>query len=124
MKRNAPVIALGIAFLATFAQACGPEETGEAEVPQMLRVQFETQMKTVLHDLKVAQEQAMAFDGTYLELPELQRKYFTRVVPDNYSLTLTEVSGTGFKAQMSHTASGLTCRLEVGESGAGIPRCD
>jgi len=103
--------------------ACS-SETGEGEVPAMLRHQFQTQMKTILHDVKVAEEQAMAFDNKYLELEELRSAYFNRPVPDNYTLTIANVSASGFRAEVVHKASGLSCSLEVGGSGGGVPKCD
>jgi len=103
---------------------CGSSDRGDGEVPAMLRHQFEIQMKTILHDVRVAEEQAMALDGAYLELEPLKAKYLNRVVPENYTLTIEQVTEDGFRAEMVHPASGLACYLESGGSGAGIPKCD
>ena len=121
MKRVLEVVAAMGLLVAPIA--CS-SETGDGEVPAMLRHQFQTQMKIILHDVKVAEEQAMAFDNTYLELEELRRTYFNRVVPDNYTLSIGDVSANGFQAEVVHKASGLSCNLEVGGSGGGIPKCD
>jgi len=121
MKRVLEVVA---AMGLLFAPIACSSETGGGEVPAMLRHQFQTQMKIILHDVKVAEEQAMAFDNTYLELEELRRTYFNRVVPDNYTLSIGDVSANGFQAEVVHKASGLSCNLEVGGSGGGIPKCD
>ena len=111
-------------LLASVVLGCGSSDRADGEVPAMLRHQFETQMKIILHDVKVAEEQAMALDGSYLELAPLKAKYLNRVVPDNYTLTIGQVTADGFRAEAVHLASGLTCYLEVGGSGAGIPKCD
>ncbi len=117
---------LAIAALAAGPAGCGGSDAGEQQVPAMLRHQFQTQMKTILHDLQVAQEQAATLEGRYLELPELRRKYFNRPVPENYELSLAEVSRDSYSAEVVHKASGLSCRLEVagGAAGGGVPRCD
>jgi hypothetical protein len=114
---------LVLALLTAVLAGCGSGER-DAEVPQMLRQRFQTEMRTILRDIKMAEEQAMALEGQYLELGELKRKYFNRPVPDSYTLSLTEVSSAGFQAELVHQASGLSCRLEVGGAGAGIPTCD
>lgn len=103
---------------------CGDSESGDGEVPQFLRVQFEAQMKTILHDLQAAEEQAAAIEDRYLGLEELRARYFNRPVPDNYELTLSDVSAAGYQAEVVHKASGLKCRLEVGGEGRGAPTCD
>jgi hypothetical protein len=104
--------------------ACGDSETGNNEVPLILKAQFETQMKIILHDLQAAEEQAAAIEDSYLGLEELRGRYFNRPVPDNYELSMADVSATGYRAEVVHKASGLKCRLEVGESGRGAPTCD
>jgi len=101
-----------------------PSDSAEGEMPSMLRHRFETEMKTILQDVKVAEEQAMALEGRYLQLEPLKAQYLNRVVPDNYVLTLGDVTADGFRAEILHSASGLSCVLEVGGSGAGIPKCD
>ncbi|UCC81938.1 MAG: hypothetical protein JSW46_13120 [Gemmatimonadota bacterium] len=103
---------------------CGDSESGTGEVPPILKAQFQTQMKTILHDLQAAEEQAAAIEDRYLGLDELRGRYFNRPVPDNYELSLADVSATGYSAQVVHKASGLRCRLEVGGSGRGAPTCD
>jgi hypothetical protein len=100
---------------------CGDSEGGNGEVPTILKAQFQTQMKTILHDLQAAEEQASAIEDRYLGLDELRGRYFNRPVPDNYELSLADVSATGYRAEVVHKASGLRCRLEVGGSGRGAP---
>ncbi len=113
-------------LLAVAAMGCRGQEEGEEQVPAVLRHQFQTQMKTILHDVQVAQEQASAFEGRYLEMAELRRKYFNRPVPENYELSLQEVSPDGYSAEVVHRRSGLRCWLAVGEGtgGGGVPRCE
>ncbi len=115
---------MAVTTLALGLAGCG-SDAEEGQVPAMLRHQFETQMKTILHDLQVAQEQAAALEGRYLELPELRQKYFNRPVPENYELSLVGVSRDAYSAEVVHKASGLSCRLEVsaGAAGGGVPRC-
>lgn len=115
-----------ILTLIAASSACDSER-GDAEMPAMLRRRFEAEMKTILRDLRLAEEQAMALEGRYLEFDELRSRYFSRDVPDSYVLTLAAVSAEGFRAEIVHGSSGLRCRLEVGSatpSGAGSPRCD
>lgn len=111
--------------LAAGLAGCGGSDAEEGQVPAMLRHQFETQMKTILHDVQVAEEQAAALEGRYLGLPELRQKYFNRPVPENYELSLTGVSRDAYSAEVVHKASGLSCRLEVAAAagGGGGPRC-
>jgi hypothetical protein len=103
---------------------CGDSETGNGEVPPILKAQFQTQMKTILHDLQAAEEQASAIEDRYLGLDELRGRYFNRPVPDNYELTMADVTAASYRAEVVHKASGLRCRLEVGGSGRGAPTCD
>jgi hypothetical protein len=81
-------------------------------------------MKTILHDLQAAEEQAAAIEDRYVGLEELRGRYFNRPVPENYELSMADVSSTGYRAEVVHKASGLRCRLEVGGSGRGAPTCD
>jgi hypothetical protein len=103
---------------------CGDSESGNSEVPPILKAQFQTQMKTILHDLQTAEEQAAVIENKYLGLGELRGQYFNRPVPDNYELSLADVSASGYRAEVVHKASGLRCRLEVGGQGRGAPTCD
>ena len=121
MRNQFALLALVAAL--TAGVACrGSEE--EAALPAMLKARFETEMKTILHDLKLAEETANALTGQYLELQPLQSQYFNRPVPETYDLQLTDVSGSGYRAVITHRASGISCRLEVetGE-GRGVPIC-
>jgi hypothetical protein len=103
---------------------CDRSESEDREVPMILKAQFQTQMKIILHDLQTAQEQAAVIEGGYLGLEELRGQYFNRPVSDNYELSMADVSATGYRAEVVHKASGLKCRLDVGESGRGAPTCD
>ncbi len=103
---------------------CDRSESEDREVPMILKAQFQTQMRTILHDLQTAEEQAAVIEGRYLGLEELRGQYFNRQVPDNYELSMADVSATGYRAEVVHKASGLKCRLDVGESGSGAPTCD
>lgn len=123
MKRRGAWVWLGAAALAVVLAGCGGSDADEQQVPAMLRHQFQTQMKTILHDLQVAQEQAATLEGSYLELAELRRKYFNRPVPENYELSLGEVTANSYSAEVVHKASGLSCRLEVGGGATGVSRC-
>jgi hypothetical protein len=81
-------------------------------------------MKVILHDLKSAQEQAAAYEGRYLELEELKQKYLNRVVLEGYDLRLSDVSATGYRADVVHRASGTRCHLLEGRAGQrGLPKC-
>jgi hypothetical protein len=123
MKRRSVTATLALTVALLGLIGCGSDNEEANQVPRLLRQRFETEMKTILQDVKVAEEQAMAFENSYLELPELRRKYLTRTVPESYALTVSGVSAEGFEAEIVHTASGLRCKLSVGGSGAGIPEC-
>ncbi len=124
MTPDRPLRVLLFVLLALGLGGCDRSE-GEGEVPTLLKTRFETEMKTILHDVKAAQESAAALEGNYLELDELRKRYLNRVVPETYTLTVTDVSATGFRAEITHGATGLSCRLEVGVgSGRGVPTCD
>ncbi|UCC70955.1 MAG: hypothetical protein JSV86_11190 [Gemmatimonadota bacterium] len=115
---------LATALVIGLLAGCGDSGGGDGEVPGVLRAQFQTQMRTILHDLQTAEEQAAVIEGAYLNLEELRGRYFNRPVPENYELSLTDVSPDGYRAEIVHRASGLRCRLEVGGSGRGAPTCD
>lgn len=122
MNSRHVTIAAFAALIATGA-ACKESER-EAALPALMIARFETEMKVILHDLKLAEETAHALGDSYLELGELTGAYFTRPVPEKYELVLTDVSAEGYRAQMTHTASGITCELEVGgAAGRGVPIC-
>jgi hypothetical protein len=121
MTNHHTVLAL-VAILAVGGACRGSEE--EAALPAMLKTRFETEMKTILHDLKLAQETAHTLTGSYLELQPLQGQYFNRPVPETYDLVLSDVSSSAYRAVITHRASGLSCRLEVETGEArGVPVC-
>ncbi len=104
---------------------CGGSEPENAALPTIMRQRIQTEMRTILRDLKVAEEQAAVLEGRYLELEPLRARYFNRPVREGYRLTLSEVSAGGFRAEVVHAASGLRCQLRVAEGGAGsgVPTC-
>jgi hypothetical protein len=125
MRREVVVATMSAAFLTAAALGCGDTDRGGGEVPTMLRVQFQTRMKTILHDVRVAEEMAAVYEGGYMTLDKLRGSYLNAEVPDAYQLTLSEVSGTGYRAEVVHKASGLRCRLVVSSGqGRGVPVCD
>jgi hypothetical protein len=89
----------------------------------LLRVRFESEMKTILRDVKAAEEMAGASEGRYLELGELRSRYLSREIPDTYELTLADVSASGYRAEIVHGATGLRCVLDASGGGPGIPAC-
>ncbi len=123
MRRIISSGAAGALLIATLV-ACGGSEDEAREVPTIMRAQFETQMRTILHDLQAAEEQAAAIEGRYLALQELRGGYFNRPVPENYELSVSEVTTTSYRAEVVHGPSGLRCHLEVGAGGRGSPICD
>ena len=107
--------------------SCRSQEGG-GEMPPLMKQRFETEMRTILRDVKMAEEQAAAIEDRYVGLEELRAKYFNRPVPDGYELTVSEVTSGGFRAEVKHKASGLRCQLVVSsaspEGGSGVPNCD
>jgi hypothetical protein len=124
MERLANLGAMAAMLTALVVAGCGSSDSNDGEMPALLKHRFETEMKTILRDVKIAEEQAMALEGAYLELAPLKARYLNRVISDKYTLTVGEVTADGFRAEIVHPASGLECYLEVGGSGAGIPKCD
>jgi hypothetical protein len=114
------IVLLGLGGLG----GCKRTENEDREVPTILKAQFQTQMRTILHDLQAAEEQAAVIEGRYLDLEELRGTYFNRQVSDNYELSLSDVTATAYRAEAKHKASGLSCHLEVGGSGRGSTICD
>ncbi len=103
--------------------ACSTDE--ETGMPAMLKTRFQTEMKTILNDVRRAEATAHTLGGRYLNMSELQGEYFSRSVPDTYELTLSDVTDSSYRAQVKHKASGLTCKLEVGTGqGNENPNCD
>lgn len=101
------------------AGAC--DEESKEEEPSLLRVRFESEMKAILRDIKAAEEMAAISEGRYLELDELRSRYLSREIPGSYEISLTDVSGAGFRAEILHGATGLRCVLVAG--GGGAPTC-
>lgn len=122
IHRRPRLAAVALILTGLCVTACGDER--EEEVPPMLRVRFETEMKTILRDVRSAQAMAAATEGRYLELDALRARYLSRAIPDSYELSMTGVSETGFTAEIVHNASDLRCSLEVGGGGTGVPSCD
>jgi hypothetical protein len=117
------VAAMGL-FVATMACSSGEERQ---EMPALMKQRFETEMKLILHDLRLAQEQAYSLEGHYVEFEALEGEYFSRHVPEAYELTLKDVTLQGYRAEVTHKPSELRCELlmtETSQPGTGIPRCD
>lgn len=108
--------------------ACGESERAGEGTPSYLRTRFTAEMKAILRDVKVAEETAAVIAGGYVNLEELRRSYFNRVVPDTYELTLSDVSASGYRAEVVHRATGLRCSVVVGSlaggTGEGVPSCE
>lgn len=133
MKHTIKAAIIGVALVGagTGAWSCGSEEqTGE--MPALMKERFEAEMRTILRDVKLAEEQAAVLEDRYVELDALQARYLNRPVPETYRLSLSDVSADGFRAEVEHKASGLHCRLVVtaspsegGSSGSrgGVPDC-
>jgi hypothetical protein len=92
-----------------------------------MKQRFQTEMRAILRDVKMAEEQAAAIEDRYVGLDVLRAKYFNRPVPDGYELTVRDVTPGGFRAEVEHKASGLHCQLVVSsgapEGGSGVPNC-
>ena len=108
--------------------ACGESETAGEGPRSYLRTRFTAEMKAILRDVKMAEETAAAIGGRYVGLEELRRSYLNRAVPDTYELSLSDVSPSGYRAEIVHKTTGLRCRVAVGAaaagSGEGVPTCE
>jgi hypothetical protein len=105
---------------------CGSGDEPQ-EMPPLMKQRFQTEMKVILHDLRLAQEEAYSLEGQYVEFEALEGEFFTRPVPEAYELTLKDVTLDGYRAEVVHKPSGLRCELlmtETSQPGSGIPRCD
>lgn len=102
-------------------EAC--DEQAKEEAPYLLRVRFESEMKAILRDVRAAEEMAAASEDRYLELAELRSRYLSREIPDSYEFALSDVSATGFRAEIVHGATGLRCVLVAGGEGPEVPTC-
>ena len=119
--RTATLVA-ALTLLTVSSCRSSDEETG---MPAMLKIRFVTEMKTILTDVRRAEETAHTLGDRYLGLNELRGQYLSRSVPESYQLTLTDVTDSSYRAQVTHKASGLTCKLEVGSGqGSENPTCD
>lgn len=126
MRRTVVRTILAGACLVTPLAGCGSDQEG-GETHQFLRARFEAEMKAILHDLQAAEEQAAAIEGRYLTLDQLRGTYLNRPVPESYTLTVTDVSTSGYRAEIVHGPTSLRCSLEVGgatQARSGSPRCD
>jgi len=131
MKQTIAAVVLTSALAVVGLWSCGERESG-GEMPPLMKQRFEAEMRTILRDVKMAEEQAAALEDSYLDLDALKARYLNRTVPKGYRLSLSDVSATGFRAEVEHEASGLRCTLVVLEtrSGAGpqqgatgVPNC-
>lgn len=120
-------VLLSAAIVGSGVWSCGSPER-EGEVPAIMKQRFEAEMRAILRDVKMAEEQAAALENGYIDLDALRAQYFNRSVPEGYELTLSDVTALGFRAEVTHVASGLRCQLVVGaagpDAGGGVPRCD
>lgn len=119
--------AAAIALAAGILAGCGEErraaeDRGEAAA-ELVWAPIQTEMKTVLRDIRIAQEQARSARGRYIAWGELERDFLARAVPDAYRVELSGVSATGYRAEVIHERSGLRCGLEEGTSGSRGPTC-
>ena len=109
------------------AWSCRSQED-QGGMPALMKQRFEAEMRAILRDVKMAEEQAAALEDRYVELDALRARYLNRTIPECYELTLGDVTSSGFRASVEHKASGLRCQLVVGaagpEAGSGVPRCD
>ena len=130
MKRNQLAYRVMLAASLLLIGGCeGKSESAEVDaepgrgLPAMVRARYTTELKTILRDVQMAQERASANEGHYLGLGELKSQYFTQPVREGIELSFTGVSESGYKAEIVHKASGITCHLEVSGGSRGKPRC-
>ena len=125
--KQVTLVLLSATLVASGVWSCRSEEGG-GEMPPLMKQRFETEMRAILRDVKMAEEQAAALEDRYVGLDVLRAKYFNRPVSEGYELLIRDVTPGGFRAEVEHKASGLRCRLVVSsgapEEGNGVPTCD
>lgn len=121
MKRSSRI---GVVAIVAALAGCDSGDRSAAG-SAMLRRQIETQAKTILRDVKAAEEQAATLEGGYVAREALMSRYLSRALPDGFELTIDDVSADAFRAVVVHRSSRTRCRLEVGRgSVAAVPTCD
>ncbi len=119
--------AIHLLLLSLAVGACGGEGSPEGRAgsaAEMVRAPIMTEMKTILRDIRSAQERAAATSGAYLDWDELREGYMSRPIPEAYTVRVDRVTADGFRARVEHRRSGLACELVVEPgSGSGSPEC-
>lgn len=119
------VIAL-IAIVAAVVWLVGrglDREPPPADAPNVLRTPLTAEMKTLLREVRVAQEAASLANGRYLSLSELRGRYFNSPVRPVFQLSIDDVTATGYRAEVIHGKTGVRCWSVVGPGRAGAPTC-
>ncbi len=98
-------------------------EPPPADAPNVLRTPLLAEMKTLLREVGIAEEQASIENGRYLGLTELRRRYFNGVVRPVFQLSIKDVSATGYRAEVIHGRTGVSCWSIVGPGLASALTC-
>ncbi len=98
-------------------------EPPPADAPNVLRDPLLAEMKTLLREVGIAEEQASIENGRYLGLTELRRRYFNGVVRPVFQLSIKDVSATGYRAEVIHGRTGVRCWSIVGPGLASALTC-
>ncbi len=102
------MIAIVVAVVWLFGRALD-REPPPADAPNVLRTPLLAEMKTLLREVGLAEEQASIENSRYLSLTELQRRYFNRPVRPVFQLTIKDVTATGYRAEVVHGRTGVRC---------------
>lgn len=121
MIRRYLFIPWAILGLAVCVPGCdgGEEESEPAEVPSLLRTRFTSEMKMILRDIQTSEETARAATGSYVDWDELRRTYLSRSLPASYEIKLSEVTASGYRAEIIHQHTGLTCSITASAGSTG-----
>lgn len=98
-------------------------EPPPADAPNVLRTPLVAEMKTLLREVRLAEEQASIENSRYLSLTELRRRYFNRPVRPVFQLTIKDVTATGYRAEVVHGRTGVRCWSIVGAALASALTC-
>ena len=116
---------LVVAALTIASAGCRGEDSegGGGELPAIIRTRFTTEMKSILRDIRLAEDIARVETGSYVDWAKLRGSFLSRSIPDTYEVRLIDLTSASYRAEVTHARTGLTCQLTAG-SGSASAVCD